>query len=232
MKTYNEIRNEINETYRKLDVLKAEKREVEDDWYAMEFEQKKGTYKDYNEKLKSFKNLIQRNELMIQFLNNNANYALYHEVMPIALEILKKYKNKPYGEKTKQKISDEVKEATGCRFYIHCRYGDNYEYDIYPTDCVGNTHSLMVYAGYIDGQCKKFLVDNKIQVVEMEDLRVSGVSEYVENISEVIDQIYTIHAEALEKQKELDEICSKYNSLVVGNISHLNACSRIASNVI
>lgn len=232
MKTYSEIRSEIKEIYKEMDLLKTEKLKVEDDWYEMEFEQKKGTYKDHLEKLESFKNLIQRNELTIQFLINNANYALYHEVMPVALEILKKYKNKPYGEKTRQKISDEVAALTGCRFYIHCRYGINYEYDIYPTDCVGNTHSLMVYAGYIDGQCKPLMIDNKIQVIEMEDLRVSSISEYIENISEVIDQIYAIHAEALAKQKELDEICSKYNSLVVGNISHLNAYARIASSVI
>lgn len=66
-------------------------------------------------------------QITIKILKNNAKIALFNEVLPVALEILTKYENKPYGEKTRQKINDEVKEKTKCLFYINSKW-DSYSF--------------------------------------------------------------------------------------------------------
>ena len=55
---------------------------------------------------KATKNL----SLTIKFLQNNARISLFHDVMPVLLDILSKYKGKPYGEKTREKIAKELEE--------------------------------------------------------------------------------------------------------------------------
>ena len=101
-------------------------------------------------------------KITLKILKSNARIALFNDVLPVALEILKKYAGKPYGEKTKQKISDEVKEKTNCRFYISSRW-DSYSFDLYPVDGFGNDYNITCGTEYTDGNRKPLLIDNKIQ---------------------------------------------------------------------
>ena len=39
-------------------------------------------------------------QITIKILNSNAKIALFNETVPVILEVLEKYKNKPYGPKT------------------------------------------------------------------------------------------------------------------------------------
>lgn len=51
-------------------------------------------------------------------LKNNYNNRLAAEVLPALVEVLKKYNGKKYGEKTREKMGEEFKAMTGCRFYL------------------------------------------------------------------------------------------------------------------
>ena len=162
-----------------------------------------------------------------KILQSNAKIALFNEVLPIALEILKKYVGKPYGEKTKQKISEEVKEKTNCIFYI-----SESTYNIYPLQDFGNTYSVCCGTIYTNGSHKSLLIDNKIQEINFDELELYYVSrEYVEDIQNRVILLKQLYQEALKKQKELEEICKKYNDLAVGKINHIYCDGKIYENM-
>ena len=170
-------------------------------------------------------------QITLKILKSNAKIALFNEVLPVALEVLKKYSGKPYGEKTKQKISDEVKAATNCRFYINSSW-NSYSYDIYPVDGFGNDYNITCGTEYTDGSRKPLVVDNKIQVVTFDEIKLYYISrEYVENVPERVEAIKAAYAEAVAKQEELQAACDRFNALAVGDIKHLCYDKHIYANM-
>ena len=174
---------------------------------------------------------IQRLELTRKILRNNAKVALFNEVLPVALSILAKYAGKPYGDKTREKISNEIKEKTNCRFYISSRWS-SYSFEICPVDVFGNDYNISCGTEYTDGSQKQLLIDNKIQLVTFEEIALYYISrEYVEDIPGRVEELKRLYAEAVAKQKELETICDKYNALAVGDIEHIYSDKRIYSNM-
>lgn len=232
MKAFNEIQKEIENTY-KLINKKKEK-----------LDQLIGTYssiKDIKEKVKQHKavekDMCKLNEeikdltISIMILNSNAKLSLYNEALPVVLEVLAKYKNKPYGPKTEEKIRDEIKEKINCSFYISDRYNSQ-EYHIIPLEFSGNTYDIECGSKYIDGKQKKLLDDNKIQVLELSDITLYYASkEYIDNIPKRIKELKRLYKKAYEKQKELAAICGEYNNLAVGNIKNIYKDKHIFPNM-
>ena len=174
---------------------------------------------------------IQRLELTRKILRNNAKVALFNEVLPVALDILAKYAGKPYGDKTREKISDEVKEKTKCRFYISSHWS-SYSYEVYPVDGFGNEYNISCGTEYTDGSKKPLLLDNKIQTISFEEIALYYISrEYVEDIPGRVEELKRLYIEAVAKQKELETICDNYNSLAVGDIEHIYSDGRIYPNM-
>lgn len=232
MKKFNEIQKEIEKAYQTIEENKNKLDELI------------GTYssiKDIKEKVKQHKavekDMVKLNEeikdltISIKILNSNAKIALFNEVMPQVLEVLAKYKNKPYGPKTEQKIKDEIKEKTGCGFYISSRYNLQ-EYHIFPLNINGNTYDIECGTKCENGERKKLLIDNKIQVLEFNDLTIYYSSkEYIDNIPKRIKDLKRLYKKAVEKQKELDASCIAFNSLAVGNIKHIYPDKHIYPNM-
>ena len=161
-------------------------------------------------------------QITLKILKNNARIALFNEVLPVALEVLKKYSGKPYGEKTKNKISDEIKEKTNSRFYITSHY-DSYSFNIYPVDGFGNDYNITCGTKYINGERKPLLIDNKIQLITFDEVGLYYISrEYVKDIPQRIENLKTAYAEAVAKQEELVAACDCFNNLVVGDIVHIH----------
>jgi len=167
--------------------------------------------------------------LTIRLLQNNARIALFHEVMPVLLEVLAKYKGKPYGEKTREKIALEVKERAGASAYVGTRY-DQDEISIYPTKDYGNTYSITVRTNY-DTEAKKFkrvLLDNKIQVLPLECFSLWYVkSEYFEDIPTAVAEMKEHYKRAVEMKKELATICSAFNRYAVDGVESIDCNQRI-----
>ena len=157
-------------------------------------------------------------QIALKILQNNAKIALFNEVMPVVLEVLAKYNGKPYGTKTKQKISDEVKEKTNCRFYISSRYGSD-SFDIYPSE--GNGYGITCGAVYTDGSQKQILIDNKIQPIKFEEIELYYIDkEYVEDVPQRVEALKVAYKDAVAKQEELKAACDNFNKLAVG-INHI-----------
>lgn len=232
MKMFNEIQKDIEKAYQTIKENNKKIDELVNTYsnimgFKEKIAQKRAVEKDMCKLNEEIKDLT----ITIKILNSNAKIALFNEIMPQALEVLAKYKNKPYGPKTEQKIKDEIKEKTNCSFYINERHNSQ-EYHIIPLEFSGNTYNIECGPKFENGEQKKLLINNKIQVVEFEELSLYYTSkEYIENIPQRIKQLKKLYKKAVEKQKELDIVCSEFNSLAVGNIKHIYSDKRIYENI-
>lgn len=232
MKKFADIIKEVNKTQQKIKEVDEKSKEIRKTYLNIM------DIKKRHEKMKTVENDIVRLEekkedlqITIKILNSNAKIALFNEVMPQVLEVLAKYKNKPYGPKTEQKIKDEIKEKTNCIFYISDRYSSQ-EYHIIPLEFSGNTYNIECGTKYIDGKQKKLLEENKIQALEFDDLTLYYTSkEYIDNIPKRIKELKKLYKKAYEKQQELAALCSEYNNLVVGNIKNIYKDKHIFPNM-
>ena len=222
MKKFNAIIREVKQTKKKINELDEKTKELRNTYLNIK------NIKEKHEKMRTVENELMSLEekkkdlqITIKILNSNAKIALYNEVLPVVLEVLEKYKNKPYGPKTEQKIRDEIKEKTNCGFYISVRYSSQ-EYHIYPLEFTNNDYNIECGTKFVNGKQKKLLDDNKIQVPELNDLTIYYSSkEYINNIPKRIKELKKLYKKAYEKQKELEKICSEYNNLTVGSIKNI-----------
>lgn len=153
-------------------------------------------------------------ELSLKVWENNLKIASFNEVMPKVLEVLNKYFNKPYGDKTRQKITKEVESLTGARLYI-------------------NADSYIVYVNDVNFDCgfrdnKRMLINNKIQRVEFSEMRLLYLKNtYIEDVNSYVTELRKMHDKLYKlQQKFLDEI-SKYNDFLVGNIECIDRYTTI-----
>lgn len=222
MKTFNEIQKDIEKSYQ---TIKENNKKIDElvSTYSniMDFKEKITQKRKVENEMCKLNEEIKDLTITIKILNSNAKLSLYNEALPVVLEVLAKYKNKPYGPKTEEKIRDEIKEKINCSFYISDRYNSQ-EYHIIPLEYSCNTYNIECGPQYKDGKQKKLLDDNKIQVLELSDITLYYASkEYIDNIPKRIKQLKKLYKKAYEKQKEIDAACSEFNSLAVGNIKHI-----------
>ena len=163
-----------------------------------------------NNIVKMYKDEIRDAELKIKIMENNAKVALFHEVLPVVLEVLEKYKNKPYGEKTSKKIRDEIFDKTDCRVYI-----SNGSYKIY------SRYDIECGLKYINGKKESLLPNNKVYVPTMDELELYWTYTYIKDIDYHIVKLKRLHMEIYNMKNELNNLMSKYNELAVNGIKHL-----------
>lgn len=232
MKKFNEIQKDIEKAYQ---TIKENNKKIDElvSTYSniMGFKEKITQKRKVENEMCKLNEEIKDLTITIKILNSNAKIALFNEVMPQVLEVLAKYKNKPYGPKTEEKIKDEIKEKTNCSFYISDRYNSQ-EYHIIPLEFSRNTYNIECGSKCIDGKQKKLLDENKIQALELNDLTLYYSSkEYIDNIPKRIKELKRLYKKAYEKQQELDALCSEYNSLAVGNIKNIYKDKHIFPNM-
>lgn len=232
MKKFTEILKDVSKAYQTIKKIDEKTEELQNTYLNIV------NLKERHEKRKDVENNLVRLEekkkdlqITIKILNSNAKIALFNEAMPIVLEVLTKYKNKPYGPKTEEKIKDEIKEKTNCSFYISTRYSSQ-SYHIIPLEFSNNNYNIECGTKCIDGKQKKLLDENKIQVLNFNDLTLYYTSkEYIDNIPKRIKELKRLYKKAYEKQQELAAICSEYNNLAVGNIKNIYKDKNIYSNM-
>lgn len=232
MKKFNEIIKEVHKTYQTIKEVEEKTKELQSTYLTvMDLKERHEKRKNVENEIVMLEEKKKDLQITIKILNSNAKIALYNETMPTALETLAKYKNKPYAPKTGQKIKDEIKEKTNCSFYISERYGSQ-TYHIIPLEFSSNNYNIECGTKCIDGKQKKLLEENKIQVLEFNDLTLYYTSkEYIDNIPKRIKELKRLYKKAYEKQQELAEICSEYNNLAVGNIKNIYKDKNIYPNM-
>ena len=156
--------------------------------------------------------------------------AIAAAAAPAVLEVLRKYNGKPYGEKTRAKISEEVRQLCGCRFYIRdfSPYASEAGYLI-PEDVPGvnrygwGADDLTLYTTY-DAATKSrpLLLDenNKINAAAAELLKLGYCAPYVEDACARAQEIEAARAALEDARTAYNTAVEKYNSLIPSTIKH------------
>lgn len=150
----------------------------------------------------------------IALLKSNAKFALMNDILDVVVSAFNKFSGKPYGKKTKEKISNEVKEKVNCGAYI----SSNTIY-VYTLDYVGREYDLEI--GMKDYN-NKLLIDNKIQKFTRDDLKLyNGNNNYIDNVNAEVKYIRDAQAKIIEKEQELKKMCEEYNQHTVNGIESI-----------
>lgn len=222
MKQYKNILEEIKKTGEAIETMTAEIMKLD---YTEERRQaaqnggyfnNKGYKELYNaaqanaDKIRDLSNAIYNKEIERRILRANARTALLSEALPVILKAFEKYNGKPYGEKTRDKIREEVKKA-GYSFYIEGY--DKHRIVIYTLDENGykthadeTTGAAYDEAGHIQSIITK---DNKINIANViikpyGDKYTEDTAEAAAKTADAI-RAYSEAVENLEKQRR--ELC-------------------------
>ena len=126
MKTTEQIYNDIQAIREAIEASEAEEKRLTDSFVNVSDRmERKDKFSEVAEALAAAEQKSRDLRISLKLVENNYRVATFHEVLPVVLEILAKYKGKPYGEKTRAKIYDEIKAATGAGVYIGNSYGQS-----------------------------------------------------------------------------------------------------------
>lgn len=228
MKTYNEILKEIEKARKALKAMEEKQDALINEVYnAADLRAKAALRKENNNAIIKADQKIIDLKLTIKLLKNNARVALFNELKPVIAELFNKYTGKPYGEKTRDKISNEIKSRTGCRCYIEYRYINSQSISIYT----GN-NDYNITLGYPGNSDLKFLEDNKISKINPDLLQIYYIRrDYFDDIPATIKAMKTAYKKAVEKQKELEILCNAFNVFAVDGIEPIYKDKYICANL-
>lgn len=158
-----------------------------------------------------------------QMAVTNAKIAIFKQVLPVVLDIIGKYAGKPFGDKTREKFTEEVKTLTGCYMYFDRQsWGDNIE--LCP---VNSSYDFKIVCGPVtvmEREDHLFDGNRLMAPVGVERFRLWGNrSEPYEDIPGTIAKMRELYELAIEKQKEFETVCNRFNALACGNIERLKA---------
>lgn len=239
MKTYEQIKKEIEKaTASIIDTAKTEKQlnhEIFKEAYRNGSpEEVEAARKAYKEAEASYIKECEHNndiQIKMEILKDNARQALFNEVIGTICDIWNKYEGKPHGEKTAQKIKEEIKSAIGYYTYIANKYDDAHIqiYFRYEDKAPFNTLEIMPIW---NGKKQPALSNNKIVKLNPENMKVYCCGEYVENVNAHIKALKKAHAAAKASEKAFEEAVSYYNKLTRGNIQHANTREGVKNYIV
>lgn len=216
MKKYNEMLATLAKTSAEIESTKRSYKELKSsiagDSPLERFKNRKALVNDLNA-LSRKENYL---HLVLKLQRYNLQVAALEELKPVIIQVLEKYQNKQYGPKTKDKIRNEFKELTG--FYISF-FDKNYHTEIYAID-YDHHFSLNIDSD----NDHKVLVNNRIQLIEADHLKVYRVNEYINDIPGHIEKMKQAYSTLQEKYKEFDAAMHNYNELCRGDVETVPYC--------
>ena len=161
----------------------------------------------------------------LKIRHDNTRRMIYDATLPAILDILKKWNGKPYGEKTKQKISDEMKTRFNCALYLSNSCGGNIEITPLNNDGYHNFNfkydDFDIYTEYRNGQQLHVLNNNRINgELTSEDLYFSNCPAIVADPAARAAEILAEFAELKRKQDQFEKDIKQFNNLLPSSIEH------------
>lgn len=155
----------------------------------------------------------------IAILNNNKTIFVINNAAPVIIEEFTKYAGRPYGEKTRQKISDAIKTRCGVRAYIDISDYGKRAIDIY-SDMIGYCPDARIYSTFDTENNTRtpFLTDdNKINAAAFENMQITtyNANNYVVNIDAYLTERAARRERINAAKKELERAAADYNAFAV-----------------
>lgn len=218
MKSFSEIKKEIAKQAENTKAAEAKAAAIHEKIKAgADFAARMAARKEYAAELAALEASAKAARLAGALLKNNAKLAFFAEAGPVVAAIWSKYAGKPYGEKTREKIRDEIKAAAGVYMYI--KSGD---FNISEIDADGwrrpGGYEITCGPKYRpEGGRPALLVDNKIQAINFDDLEILYINKmYFDDVPAAVgDMIKKLYA-AQQIAKRLNEACAAFNVYAVG----------------
>lgn len=231
LKDYNNYLRKIEKVKKTLIESKETAYEFKRRYHAM-FEkanslaEKKHVHELFNNELNQIAEQEQKNyitRLKLEVMENNRKALLYNAVLPVIIEILNRYNGKQYGEKTAEKMRNELKSATGCTFYIQKEsYArDKISFAMLDSNgcCYGSDYVNICPKNYET----KILENNTINgALSFDDFTSYDFKPFIDNESEHVKQIMKAFKDAETAREKAKNAIEKYNDLQVGKMAFLN----------
>lgn len=157
---------------------------------------------------------INRLEKIAAVLRHNYRAALVAEVLPEILRIMHEYKGKRLGEKTREKVRDAMRAATGCGVAF-C--GSELHIWEYRADGIGENIDL-----YADASKGAEFTDMSTITGEVKQENIynyEDITEYIEDPAAYIERVEALQEAAEAAREEYNNAAAEYNAkiLVLGN---------------
>lgn len=162
-------------------------------------------------------------KLKIEILTDNAKNAFFAENINVICEIWNRYEGKPHGEKTRDKIREELKAATGFYISIGNKYRDA-SIAIYSQFGDSAPFRDLEFCPIRNGRDQPAIdSNNKILSLSPDNFRVCLCGGYVENVNAHIKALKKAHKAAEDAEKALADAIKAYNELTRGKINRASA---------
>ena len=227
MKTLAEIREQRTANAQAIKAKQEESENTRAEWEAMS-EDGKITYLLHTpaeqrimRKWEAIGKDIARLENIALILRHNYRVALAARVLPVFVEILKKYNGKKAGEKTREKMRDEMMTACGCSVWfersILSRKSEKADISEIIADSWGGA-SIGIYTK----NCACIIdEENTINgTLTADDLRMY-TGEYIDDPEKRVDEIEQAAAEVKRIAAEYNAAADAYNALTVDGFEHI-----------
>lgn len=169
---------------------------------------------EHNLKISELGENLTFKKLKQKVLYHNARTSLFFEVFPTIIEVWNKYEGKRHGEKTSEKIRDEICERTNCRIYLTGYKNDTIVIN-HKDYYFGHFYEVKAYLKYDHNM----LIDNVIQNVSMDDFQTE--KKYIDDVDKYVEELIIAYNKAQLKRKELEDVYSEFNKMTVDGIEHL-----------
>lgn len=230
LKKYLEINKRIKRTKEDLQTTNEEFKNIyrQHDLKELKEEKIQNELTDYDKKIKQLEKAYNIQKIESNLIYNNMGVIFYENYNNKIIDILKKYENKNIGEKTKEKIQEEIKKMLKQDFnfeifvYLHInkdyysRYnlGDISIYfkkelyiDIFKIEYKFCQENYNCYAEEQQELKKYYYIElehtynDKKRIVFIKDNEIKQDMEYIENTKEIATKIYN-HSKKAKKEIE------------------------------
>lgn len=158
---------------------------------------------------------IERENAILSVLCNNRKIVLVNDALSVIIEEFNKFNGKPYGEKTRRKISDAIYEKCGFRAYIDT---PNY---------LSIRDSMTIYKGYdvketlytpydeATAACPQLLIANKINADAVRQLasQYFTIRDYVVSPTDYVSELAERRSAIDTAEKAINDATDRYNDL-------------------
>jgi hypothetical protein len=215
--TLAEIAAQIEENAGKIEELKDKRGKTRGEWDNLREDEKVSRFDLTPEGLRIMRERveiekeIEKSEKISAILRHNYRAVLAPQVLPVFVEILKKYGGRKAGEKTRKKINEEMRSSCGCCVWFdRCLHNNCFSAEIYESTDEGyrRGESFTIYGSLID---EGNVINGKLTV---DDLR-ADVGEYIENPAARVEAIAEADRRVEEARKTYNETVDAYNALIV-----------------
>lgn len=149
------------------------------------------------------------------YIINNLKYTHMAESMPVIIDVLKKYDGKQYGEKTAEKIAQEIEEKTGGK-YARVSSHFNYCWELSFDDIPGGYDDIKVTMGtpWQEGN-RAEIIDNLNTIHAPEALEMWNTCKYYENPVKAAKDGIKAWLKICKIQEELKQANKSYQNIKV-----------------